>query len=383
MMGISQTEVATAGERELLRASVADFVARSGDIGRVRRLRGDPAEYDRTVWRTMAELGWLGALVPEQHGGLGLGLAEAALIAEGLARGLAPEPYTAVAVLAVEALLGGDNEEFKREYLPRVADGSVLPVLAWQEHAGELDAAKVGTRAAPFEGGWRVTGTKRFVAGAAGADAFVVSAATEPGLALFWVERGIPGVAVSLEPLADGRHFATLELNDVVLPRDRMVASDAVAGDAMARAIDHAAVICSAELLGAMTRALDMSLDYMRTRVQFGKPIGSFQALQHRAVDLHIQRELASAVVDEALATLDRRPDVATRAMLASRAKARSADAGLRITREAIQIHGAIGFTDEYDAGLYLKRVMVLAAWLGNASWHRRRYGTLSVAESA
>ena len=127
-----------------------------------------------------------------------------------------------------------------------------------------------------------------------------------------------------------------------------------------------------------MERALEMSLDYLRTRVQFGKPIGSFQALQHRAVDLYIQQELSSAVLDEALAFLDSGPDARARAAAASRVKARCSDAALRITREAIQLHGAIGFTDEYDAGLYLKRALTLAAWLGGAAWHRRRYARLT-----
>jgi alkylation response protein AidB-like acyl-CoA dehydrogenase len=132
-----------------------------------------------------------------------------------------------------------------------------------------------------------------------------------------------------------------------------------------------------------MDRALEMSLDYLRTRVQFGKPIGAFQALQHRAVDLHIQRELASAVLEEALGVLDRSPAAPARAAAASRVKARCADAATRITREAIQFHGAIGFTDEFDAGLYLKRALVLTAWLGSATWHRRRYARLAVGASA
>ena len=129
-------------------------------------------------------------------------------------------------------------------------------------------------------------------------------------------------------------------------------------------------------------RALEMSLDYLRTRVQFGKPIGTFQALQHRAVDLHIQKELASAVLEEALSVLDRGPAAPARAAAASRAKARCAEAATRITREAIQFHGAIGFTDEFDAGLFLKRALVLTAWLGGATWHRRRYARLAIGAS-
>ena len=142
-------------------------------------------------------------------------------------------------------------------------------------------------------------------------------------------------------------------------------------------------MIAGAELAGVMDRALEMTLDYLKTRVQFGKPIGAFQALQHRAVDLYIHKELANAVLNEALALLDRGPDAAARAALASRVKARCSDAALKITRETIQLHGAIGFTDEYDAGLYLKRALTLAAWLGHPVWHRRRYARLTIGITA
>jgi alkylation response protein AidB-like acyl-CoA dehydrogenase len=195
---------------------------------------------------------------------------------------------------------------------------------------------------------------------------------------MLWVPGGTPGLERKLEPLADGRQFGSLVLREVVVPREHVAASRNVARGVLERALDDATAIVGAELYGVMGRALEMSLDYMRTRVQFGKPIGSFQALQHRAVDLYIQRELASAVLEEALRVLDTDPDPLTRARLASRVKARCSEAGSKIARETIQIHGAIGFTDEFDAGLYLKRALVLAAWLGSAAYHRRRYAALT-----
>jgi len=326
----------------------------------------------------MAALGWLGILVPERYGGLGLGLGEMAVVAKGLARALTPEPLAATAVLAATALAAGDNDALKRDELPLLVSGESQPALAWQEEAGVLDPAAIQTRAVPFEGGYRLSGTKRFISGAAQADAFLVSAQTSDGIVLLWLPRATAGAGVALEPLADGRSFGTLRLQDALVPKGRVVASGPVAAESLARAFDHGAAIASAELLGVMERSLEMSLDYLKTRVQFGKPIGAFQALQHRAVDLHIQKELAGAVLEEALAALDRGPDAATRAQLASRAKARCADAALKITREAIQLHGAIGFTDDYDAGLYLKRALTLAAWLGHPVWHRRRYARLA-----
>lgn len=371
------TTVDDNGHAALLAQSVEDFVQRGTSLARVRRLRDDPAEYDRATWKTMAELGWLGVLVPEEHGGLGLGLAEAAIVAQGLARELVPEPLTASAVLATSVLVAGDNAKLQQELLPQLVAGDVLPVLAWQEQAGTLDVTAIGTNAVSAEGGWRLNGEKRFIAGAAGADGHIVSAQTADGLELFWVPRNTPGAGLALQVLADGRHFGTLTLSGVLIPASQRVAGVAAAQSALERAIDHAAVIVGAELCGVMGRVLDMSLEYMKTRVQFGKPIGSFQALQHRAVDLYVQKQIASAVLEDALPALGRNPDAVTRAALASRVKARCSEAGLRIAREAIQIHGAIGFTDEYDAGLYLKRAMVLSAWLGNAQEHRRRYARL------
>jgi alkylation response protein AidB-like acyl-CoA dehydrogenase len=368
----------TTEQRAMLQMSVADFVARGTDLARVRRLRGTSAEYERAVWKKMAGLGWLGILVPERYGGLGLGLAEMAIVARGLARALVPEPLTATAVLAATALSGAENEALKREQLPRLAAGDVLPALAWQERAAELDPAAIETRAMPFEGGFKLNGVKRFVAGAAQADAFLVSARTTGGVVLLWLPRDAAGAQLDLEPLADGRSFGTLRLDDALVPRSGVAASGGAALEALGRAFDHGCAIAGAELAGVMERALEMSLDYLRTRVQFGRPIGSFQALQHRAVDLHIHKELASAVLEEAVAALDRGPAAPARAAAASRIKARCADAAARITREAIQFHGAIGFTDEFDAGLYLKRALVLTAWLGAASWHRRRYARLS-----
>ncbi|MGZ5147181.1 MAG: acyl-CoA dehydrogenase family protein [Burkholderiales bacterium] len=363
----------------LLKDSVTDFVTRGTDMARVRALRGDPHEYDRAVWRQMGELGWLGIAIPESYGGMGLGLTETAIVAEGLARALVPEPFTACAVLAAGTLAASENEALKSDLLPAIASGSQVAALAWQEQAGMLDTAHIALRATPFEGGYRLSGTKRYVTGAAGADVYLVAARSDAGLVLACLDRGTSGISVGLEPLADGRHFGTITFKDTVVRRERVAASGNAALGALSRALDHATAIASAELYGVMSRALEMSVDYMKTRVQFGRAIGSFQALQHRAVDLYIQQQLAAAVLSEGLRELDQDPAPQKRAAIASRLKARCSDAGARIGREAIQIHGAIGFTDEYDAGLYLKRALVLAAWLGNATQHRRRYAALAL----
>ena len=362
----------------MLAQSVGDFVKRGADLPRVRALAQTHAEFDRAKWRQLAELGWLGVLAPESCGGLGLGLAEAAIVAEGLGLALTPEPYTAVAVLAARVLEQSAGP-LRDELLTGLATGECVPVLAWQEQADDFGGLQVAATATPFEGGYRVSGEKQFVIGAEAADGYLVTANAADGLQLLWVPRSATGCSTAQQPLADGRSYGTVTLKDVTVPREQVLASGRAARAALDRALDHAAVTASAELVGIMKRANEMSLDYMKTRVQFGKPIGSFQALQHRAVDLYIQQELADAVLRDVIRQLDDAPDKQTRALSASRAKSRCADAALAITRAAIQFHGAIGFTEDCDVGLYVKRAMTVSAWLGNGRNHRARYARLSV----
>ena len=372
--------------RVMLSNSVTDF-ARGVDVARVRKLRDSKAECDRAVWRQMAELGWLGVLAPEEYGGMGLQLGDMAIVAQGLARALVPEPVTAVAVLATRVLADSPNAALKKKLLEGLVSGDLLPATAWQEHAGTLDVGKIAMQATPFEGGFRVTGSKRFVMGATHADGYIVSARlsdTSPaGLQLLWLPRDAAGAALTFDTLADGRQSGTLNLSDVTVAKENVIHSGAAAAASLARAIDHTAAIAGAELCGIMGRSLEITLDYMKTRVQFGKPIGSFQVLQHRAVDLYIQQELSTAVLADCLGVLDEEPDAKTRSAAASRIKARCTDAALLITRQAIQLHGAIGFTEDCDVGLYVKRAMTLAAWLGNGIAHRRRYARTEILEGA
>ncbi len=372
--------------RAMLSNSVTDF-ARGVDVARVRRLRVSKVECDRAVWQQMADLGWLGVLVPEQYGGMGLQLADMAIVAQGLARALVPEPLTAVAVLAARVLTDSSNAPLKKKLLEGLVAGDMLPATAWQEYAGTLDPGKIDMQATPFEGGFRVTGSKHFVVGAAHADGYIVSANAAAGMQLLWVPRDAAGATTQFDTLADGRLSGTLHLSEVTVAKENVINSGTAAAASLARALDHTAAIASAELCGVMGRSLEMTLEYLKTRVQFGKPIGSFQVLQHRAVDLYIQQELSHAVLADCLGVLDGEhgvePAAKARSAAASRAKARCTDAALLITRQAIQMHGAIGFTEDCDVGLYVKRAMTLAAWLGNGNAHRRRYAKTEILEGA
>lgn len=361
-------------ELEMLRASASDFVAGTRDHKRGRACRNALPGYDAGVFRQVADLGWCGILVPDTIGGLGLGFAEMAVILEELGTGLLGEPLAATVVLGGRALLHGDNQVLKGRLLAMLAQGDLQPCLAWQEGAGGLDAAAIATRADTAGGVVRINGRKRFVAGAGAADGFLVSALAEREIILVWVDRNAAGLRVDHEWRADGTPSAVVDLVDVTVGAENIAASPAAALRAVNRAVDEAVVMACAEMCGVIRATLAMTLDYMRTRVQFGKPIGSFQALQHRAVDLFIQQELAGAVLGDAVRVLDSDPEELDRRRIASRAKARACEAGLRITREAVQLHGAIGIQDECDLGLYLKRALVLSAWLGNAAVHRRRF---------
>jgi len=299
-------------------------------------------------------------------------------VSKGLARVLTPEPLVSCAVLAARTLIHCENEALSSELLPRIVEGDLITALAWQEQAGDLGSRAPATKAALAGGKVTLNGAKRFVAGAAGADGFIVSAQGGSGMMLVWVPADTAGLKLGLEPLADGRFSGRLDLSGVQLPERHVLAPGEIAQSALDRAVDEATVMASAELLGVMSRALEMTLDYLRTRVQFRRTIGSFQALQHRSVDLFIQEQLSSAALNDALNALDDHPAETATAAAVSRAKARCSDAAALVTRQAIQMHGAIGFTEDSDVGLYVKRTMTLSAWLGNSAYHRRRFARLA-----
>ncbi len=343
------------------------------DSKRIRALRGGADGFDHAIWRQMADQGWFSILVPEDAGGLGLGLDAAVAIATRLGYANYPEPFVAAAVLPTALLTRGDNPALSGRLLAELGAGERVVTVAWQADGGALAAAST----AVVEHDGLLDGHCRFVRVAA-ADIFIVAARGTGGLALYALERGRAGLAVERERAADGSASARLVLAGVKVGAADRLASPLCAAGALGYATDAAVLCTAAELVGIMERVLELTFEYLRTRKQFGKPIGSFQALQHRAVDIWIQKEVSKAALDAAVRRFD--ADGATprdRAMAASSAKSRAADAALIVCKQAVQLHGAIGFTDEYDLSLYFNRALVLCAWLGNAAAHRRRYGDL------
>jgi len=335
----------------MIRDSAAGLAPRTGDLRRIRALRFNEPGFDREVWRQMCEMGWPGLLVSEAHGGSGLGVREFCALTEELGASLVPEPLIPAALAAM--LLPEDH-------LGAVLNGERIVLPAWQETPHSIEPVGATVLA-----GGRLNGRKMFVAMAAGADAFLVT--LPDGLAL--VERDAPGVHVVSTPAQDGGNFATVTFDGAP--------AEFVAGDAC-EALEIAALATSAYLLGAMDRVFGITLEYLRTREQFGRKIGSFQALQHRSADLKIQLSLTRAVVDAAARTMDESTDVRERRAAVSRAKARASDAASAMTRGCIQLHGGIGYTDAADPGLFLRKMMVLAPMFGSAAWHRARFQAMA-----
>jgi alkylation response protein AidB-like acyl-CoA dehydrogenase len=359
---------------DLLADVARDFA--TADLDRVRRVRDRGGAVDRAMWMSIAANGWLGISVPEGLGGAGLGIEAVALVARRLGYASFPEPFVAAGVLAGLVLAGAGDSA--RDRLQGMMDGSILVALAWQPPAG--GQASDGTTLVASSAGEEpvvLTGETRF-ARPADADAFLVAARDRAGIGLYWVPREADGVVIESERCADGTTSGWLTFNDVrVAAEDHLVPSSA-GESVLAAALDAARVVSSAELTGLMDRAIELTLDYLRARKQFGRPIGSFQALQHRATNIWMQRELTTAALEAAINVME--DDASTprqRAAAASSVKARAASAAPAVCGEALQMHGAIGFTDEYHLSLLINRALTLVPWLGGATEHRRRYARL------
>jgi alkylation response protein AidB-like acyl-CoA dehydrogenase len=363
-------ELILTDEQQLLADSAGKFFARLGGVKRARALRTTETGFDRDALRAMADNGWLGMLAPDERGGSGLGPTELALLMEQAGRTLAPEPVGQIALAAL-LLADSDNESVRGSLLPPLIKGDSMVVAAFQEPDGSIDLATPGMKAERSGGELRLNGRKDFVLGAGSCDGFLVSARDADGAVVCHVPRGTKGLDVKLSPAVDGRTYGTLTFRDVATPQ--VVSRANAASAALQRHQGLALVAAAAEMLGAMEAVSELTVEYMKTRKQFGRAIGSFQALQHRAVDNYVLIESTRSLLHQICAGGEPLP-----ASMVSALKAAASSAGLTVAKSAIQLHGAIGFTDEYDAGLYLKRAMWLSAYLGNAAAHQQHYAALS-----
>lgn len=370
-------------DQQMLKASAAEFVKKESPLSRVRQLRDsdDPVGYSPQVWAKMADLGWPALLVPEQYGGLAMGYVEMACVLEECGRTLVPEPLLSTVLLGANAVLFGGGEAQKKEILASVADGSRTMTLAWQERGSRYQRTVSKTRAERRGDGWSISGEKTLVLDGATAKTLVVVARTSgaeadaEGLSMFLVDREAAGLTAVPQKTMHMRPAAIVRLSGVEVTPSALLGTEGKAGALLDDVLDRATVGLCAEMLGSMRAAFEMTLGYLKTRKQFGVPIGSFQALKHRAAKVFVELELARSAVLGAATAVDQGSKDAR--ALVSVAKARCSDAAVLVGYEGVQMHGGIGMTDEHDIGFYLKRLRGSEMTFGDAAWHRDRYATL------
>ena len=371
-------------EQNMLKDTAKDFCANNAPIDQLRKLRdADSADgFDRDTWGKMVELGWAGIPFPEEHGGLAFGYKGLGVVTEETGRTLTASPlYATVWVGGTIVSLGG-SEAQKSALLPKVAGGETLLALALEEshrHNPYGIAASVKRTGA----GYTLSGAKKFVLDGHVADQFVVVVRTagEPGerdgLSLFLVPRTAAGVTVTRTKMVDSRNAANVDFDSVAVGADALIGTEGHGADVLDPALDIARIGICAEMLGATEECFERTVQYLKDREQFGVPIGSFQALKHRAANMFCEIELSKSCVLEALTALDEQRDAAEIAKLASLAKAKVGETFHTVSREGIQMHGGIGMTDEFDIGFFIKRAAVTEQTFGDVHFHRNRYGEL------
>jgi alkylation response protein AidB-like acyl-CoA dehydrogenase len=368
-------------DQKMLRETAAQVMAEEGSIARQLRHWRDTGCKDgfgHALWRQFGELGLAGMAVPETHGGMGMGATEAALVLEEIGRNLTPSPFLTTAVAAVRALDGSAAAE---RWFPGIVAGETVAALAVDEgrrHAPE----QIAMRAERQGNGFVLDGAKQFVVHGASADVILVAARTAgspgetDGLTLFAVARDAAGLAAQNVTLADSSKAARLTFDKLALDGDAVVGEVDGGWGPLSRALDAGRAGAAAELVGVAAGGSAMTLDYLKQRRQFGKLIGEFQALQHRAAHLFGEIEIARAAAFKAAELLDAGDPAAERMVSVAKAKA-TATAALAV-QEGVQMHGGIGMTDEHDIGFYMKREAVLAELFGDARFHRARVARLS-----
>ncbi|MDA0978485.1 MAG: acyl-CoA/acyl-ACP dehydrogenase [Proteobacteria bacterium] len=366
-------------DQNMLKDSAKSFCADNTPISQLRRLRDDKDEtgFDRDTWSKMVELGWAGITVPEEFGGLGFGYMGLGVVMEECGRTLTASPLFSTAVLGTSAVLHGGSQEQKTTLLGQVVGGELLLALALEEtpHHNPCGAATTAEKAGD---GYKVTGSKKFVLDGHVADKIVVVARSSgqpgdrEGLTLVLVDRDAAGVSVTRTFMADSRNAANIEFNGA---QGELLGEEGKGADVLDKVLDAGRILLAAEMLGSVQECFERTVEYLKTREQFGVPIGSFQALKHRAAEMFCEVELSKSVVLEALSALDEDSDQV--AELASLAKARLNDTYNLVSSEGIQMHGGIGMTDEYEIGFFIKRSRVCEHTLGNSAFHRDRYGVL------
>ena len=366
-------------EQNMLKDAAKDFCSNSTPITQLRKLRDDKDEngFDKATWQQMVELGWAGITIPEEFGGLGFGFMGMGVVLEECGRTLTASPLYSTAVLGASAIIHGGSDEQKGDLLPQVAGGEMLLALAVEE-TPHHNPYRAETKAEKSGNGYTVTGDKKFVLDGHVADKLVVVARTSgnsgdrDGITLILVDGSADGVSATRTIMADSRNAANISFNGAA---GEIIGEEGKGADVLDKVLDTGRILLSAEMLGGIQECFERTIEYLKTREQFGVPIGSFQALKHRAAEMFCEIELSKSVVLEALSALDEGSEEV--AELASLAKARLNDTYNLVSSEGVQMHGGIGMTDEYEIGFFMKRSRICEHTFGNSAFHRDRYGVL------
>jgi len=360
-------------EQEMLRDAAKRFLTDNCSTKYVRQMMADATAHDPAFWNKLVGQGWPGLLIPEQYGGTNGTFLDLTVIVEEMGKAIIPGPFFAAAVLGAPTFIEGASDALKKEFLPKIAEGKFIATVAIAEGAGRFDAGGVELKASKKGSGYTLTGEKFFVPDAHVADAIVVAARTgggsgEDGITLLCLPAKEKGVTVTqLKTVDMTRRMCHVKFDNV--QADVVIGKENGGWATLRRVLDIATAALSAEMVGTAQKALDIAVDYAKTRVQFGKPIGSFQAVKHKCVDMMVAVENARSLTYYACWTVDER--VAEAATAVPMAKAYASDMAKSVTSEAIQVHGGIGFTWEHDMHLYHRRALAGEANLGNAPIHR------------
>ena len=369
-------------EQNMLRDAARGFLQASAPIDQLRRLRDEASSdgYDRDTWKSMAEMGWSGVLIPEDHGGVAMGHVAAGVIAEEMGRTLTASPFLSTAVMGAIAVAGYGSASQREQWLSKIADGTTNVAVAVDEDRSHSPGL-VTTSAQASDRGFRISGGKSFVADGHVADLILVSARSsggvrdENGISLFLVPRDCAGLTIERQMMVDSRNSATVQFDGVEVDFDALVGEAGAGYAVLEHVLDAGRACLAAEMLGSAQECLAQTIDYLSTRRQFDRPIGSFQALQHRAAHLFTEIEVGRSAVMRALQALDAASK--DRQLIVSVAKSKVGRVAQLAAQEAIQMHGGIGMTDEFNIGFFLKRVRVAEALYGDANFHADKFARM------
>lgn len=368
-------------EQRLLRESVDRFIAGSYNADHRRRSAGDPLGFSPAIWQQFAELGWLALPIAEEYGGLGAGSVETGILMEAFGRGLVAEPYLATVVLSAALIAECGSEAQKQAILPKIADGSLMLAFAHSERAARFDLAHVETMAKQTSEGWQLNGHKTAVLDGHAAGQIIVSARVAdakgaPGkLCLFLAPAGTSGLSLRDYPRLGGGRACSVDLTDVRLPADARLGDGGDSLPKIEAVVDRALAALGSEAVGIMQIMFDMTLEYTKVRQQFGRPLSANQVIRHRLADMAMQCDEARSIALRAALMADAEP--VERGRAASGAKAKIGKCARFVSEQAVQLHGAMGVTEELDIGSYFKRLLAFDTLFGGSAHHYRRHAAL------